>query len=50
MVVDQISDAEGKFVVIIETNRISLGVGTKQILLSMKDARDNNKRVEVYDL
>ena len=40
VVVDQIPDAEGGFVIIIEAKRMSVGVGMKQCLLSMKDVHN----------
>lgn len=48
VVMDRISVTEDKFVLVIEAKRSSLGEAMKQCLLSVKDARDNNSRGEVY--
>jgi len=48
VVVDQIAVAEQMFVSIIEAKRTSLGQGIKQLLLSLKDAWDNNGGGVVY--
>jgi len=48
VIIDKIDVGEKKFVLIIETKRTSLHEGMKQILLSLKDARDNNGGGTVY--
>ncbi|KAI5807940.1 hypothetical protein DFH27DRAFT_607628 [Peziza echinospora] len=48
VIIDRISVAEEKFVMIIEGKRGSIGEAMKQILLSLKDAGDNNGGGEVY--
>ena len=48
VVIDEIYHAEGSYVVIVEAKRSSVGVAMKQCLLSLRDARDNNERGEVY--
>jgi len=46
--INQISDAEGSYVVIAEAKRALMGAAMKQCLLSLRDARDNNESGEVY--
>ncbi|RPA93666.1 hypothetical protein L873DRAFT_1511851 [Choiromyces venosus 120613-1] len=48
VVVDQISETEKKFVLLIQGKRSSVGEGMNQCLLSLKDMRDNNGGGEVY--
>ena len=48
VVVDLISVAEEKSVLLIEAKRSSLGEALKQCLLSLKDLGDNNGGGEVY--
>ncbi|KAI5810207.1 hypothetical protein DFH27DRAFT_538553 [Peziza echinospora] len=50
IVLDLVTVSEDKFVLIIEARRSSVGLAMKQILLSMKDAWDNNMRGDVYGL
>ncbi|RPB27122.1 hypothetical protein L211DRAFT_780111, partial [Terfezia boudieri ATCC MYA-4762] len=49
VVLDYITVTEEKLVLIIEAKKASMGQAMKQILLSLKDARDNNKGSTVYD-
>ena len=48
VVMDWISVTKDKFVLVIEAGRSSLGEATKQCLLSMKDAWDNNSEGIIY--
>jgi len=48
VVVDEITVEKDKFVLIIEAKRSSTGQALKQIMLSLKDARDNNEGGTVY--
>ena len=48
VVVDEIALAEDKAVLVIEAKRTSTGQAMKQIMLSLKDARDNNQAGTVY--
>ncbi|KAI5850365.1 hypothetical protein DFP73DRAFT_229896 [Morchella snyderi] len=48
VVIDRISVGKERVVLVIEAKRSSVGDAMKQCLLSMKDARDNNKAGEVY--
>ncbi|RPA98364.1 hypothetical protein L873DRAFT_1687562 [Choiromyces venosus 120613-1] len=48
LVVDRVAIAEHKSVLIIEAKRSSMGQAMTQILLAMKDARDNNAGGVIY--